>query len=169
MHPMVLLSVVGQMPSVAWLLALSSLSLVSSVTLLFHPVHGPYRVFAVVECFSEVVHFFVEKLWLTAYCSSPTGKSVNNLYFANKWWWLSHCRYWSMWVGFLYTVIDNVFSASGFTRVSKKGMAPSSPVSSTVNFMAGSTLLMWPRKNCFAFFLLDEKTLTIPWGDEHCY
>ena len=43
---------------------------------------------------------------------------------------------------YLYTVIDSVPSASGLTLVSKKGMDPSSLLSSTVNFMAGSTLFM---------------------------
>ena len=49
---------------------------------------------------------------------------------------------WSVCVGFLYTVMDRVPSASGFTIVSKKGMDPSSLLSSTVNLIAGSTLLM---------------------------
>ena len=53
-----------------------------------------------------------------------------------------------MWVGFPYTVIDRVPSASGFTMVSKKGMAPSSLLVSTVNWMAGSTPLMCCRKSC---------------------
>ena len=26
------------------------------------------------------------------------------LNFAERWWWLSHCKYWSKWIGFLYTV-----------------------------------------------------------------
>ena len=63
-------------------------------------------------------------------------------------WWLSHCRYWSVWVGLLYTVMDRSPFSSGFTMVSKKGMEPSSLLSSTVNFMAGSTLLMCWRKSC---------------------
>ena len=35
---------------------------------------------------------------------------------------------WSLCVGFLYTVMDSLPSFSGFTVVSKKGMAPSSLV-----------------------------------------
>ena len=38
--------------------------------------------------------------------------------------------------------------SSGFTMVSKKGMEPSTLLSSTVNFMAGSPLLMCWRKSC---------------------
>ena len=67
---------------------------------------------------------------------------------AERLWWLSHCRYWSVWVGFLYTVMDRPPFSSCFTMVSKKGMEPSSLLSSTVNFMAGSTLLMCWRKPC---------------------
>ena len=67
---------------------------------------------------------------------------------AERLWWLSHCRYWSVWVGFLYTVMDRPPFSSGFTIVSEKGMEPSSLLSSTVNFMAGSTLLMCWRKSC---------------------
>ena len=53
---------------------------------------------------------------------------------AERSWWLSHCSYLSVWVGFLYTVMDRLPSTSGFTMVSKKGMEPSSLLSSTVNF-----------------------------------
>ena len=70
------------------------------------------------------------------------------LYIADRWWWLSHFRYWSVWVGFLYTVIESSPLASGLTMVSKKGIAPSSSFSSTVNLMARSTLLMCSRKFC---------------------
>ena len=67
---------------------------------------------------------------------------------AERLWWLSHCKYWSVWVGFLYTVMDRLPSTSGFTMVSKKGIEPSSLLSSTVNFIAGSTLFMCCRKPC---------------------
>ena len=76
-----------------------------------------------------------ERVWIT-------------LNLAERWWWLSHCKYWSVWVGFLYTVMESVPSASGLTMVSKKGMDPSSLFSSPVNFMAGSTLFMCWRKPC---------------------
>ena len=36
-----------------------------------------------------------ERVWIT-------------LNLAEMWWWLSHCKYWSVWVGFLYTVMDSV-------------------------------------------------------------
>ena len=76
-----------------------------------------------------------ERVWIT-------------LNLAERWWWLSHCKYWSVCVGFLYTDMDREPSASGLTIVSKKGMDPSSLLSSTANLMAGSTLLMCWRKPC---------------------
>ena len=83
----------------------------------------------------HIVLALCERVWIT-------------LNLAERWWWLSHCKCWSVCVGFLYTVMDIVPSASGLTVVSKKGMDPSSLLSSTVNFMAGSTLLMCWRKPC---------------------
>ena len=62
-----------------------------------------------------------------------------------------------MCVGFLYAVMDRDPSASGLTIVSKKGMEPSSLLSSTVNLMAGSTLFMCCRKALFVGFLVDDK------------
>ena len=57
-------------------------------------------------------------------------------------WLLSHSKYRSVWVGFLYTLVVKELSGSGITRVSKKGMDPSALVSSTVKLMFGSMLLM---------------------------
>ena len=74
-----------------------------------------------------------ERVWMT-------------LNLAERWWWLSHCKYWSVCVGFLYIVIESVLLASGLTVVSKKDMEPSSLLFSTVNFIARSTLLMCWRK-----------------------
>ena len=48
-----------------------------------------------------------ERVWIT-------------LNLAERWWWLSHCRYWSVCVGFLYTDMDREPSTSGLTIVSKK-------------------------------------------------
>ena len=74
--------------------------------------------------------------------------SVATLYLAERLWWLSHCKCWSVWVGFQYTVILNELSASGLTKVSGNRIAPVSWLPSTVNFIAGSMLLMWSRNNC---------------------
>ena len=52
-----------------------------------------------------------------------------------------------MWVGFLYTVIGSLPSASGLTMASRKGMAPSSLLSSTETKWGGQHLMCW-RKLC---------------------
>ena len=83
---------------------------------------------------------------------------------AERLWWLFHCRCWSVWVGFLYTVMDRLPFSSGSTMVSKKGMEPSSLLSSTVNLMTGSTLLMCWRKPCLlacSFNIIQLLNITI--------
>ena len=109
-------------------------------------VQSPFWVFTVGECLPEIplqrssgLLHTVLALWV---------KVLITLNFAERWWWLSHCRYQSAWVSFLYTVMDRLLSTSGLTMVSKKGMAPSSLLFSTVNWMAQSTLLMCCTKSC---------------------
>ena len=53
--------------------------------------------------------------------------------------------------------MDREPSTSALTIVSKKGMEPSSLLSSTVNLMAGSTLLMCLKEALFIGFLVDDK------------
>ena len=153
MWPLVLTSlVVGWVPVVPWLLAPSvasqegSLSLFSTLSKAhlgcLHLVSAFLRWTFSLQRSSGLLHT-VWALWVRVWIT---------LNFAERWWWLSHYRYWSMWIGFLYTVIDRFPSASGFTMVSKKGMAPSSLLFSTVNCMAGSTLLMCCRKSCLWIF-----------------
>ena len=60
-------------------------------------------------------------------------KVFTTLYLAAIVWWLSHCRYKSVWVGFLYTFVLKLPSELGVTRVSKKGMDPSLLLSSMGN------------------------------------
>ena len=70
------------------------------------------------------------------------------LYFAERLWWLSHCKYWSVWVGLQLHLMLRELSASGLTKVSRKGIAPFSWLPLTVNFIAGSILFIWSRKSC---------------------
>ena len=70
------------------------------------------------------------------------------LYLEDNLWWLSHCKYWSVWVGFWYTWKERELSARGVTRVSRKGIAPFTWFPSTVNLIAGSILLIWSRNPC---------------------
>ena len=64
------------------------------------------------------------------------------LYFADRLWWLSHCKYWSVCVGLWYTVMERELSANGVTKVSRNEIAPFPSVPSTVNLIAGSMLLI---------------------------
>ena len=70
------------------------------------------------------------------------------LYLADRLWWLSHCKYWSVCVGLQYTVIERELSACSVMKVSRMGMAPFPWVPSTVNVIAGSILLIWSRNAC---------------------
>ena len=90
-----------------------------------HPAWGLFGALTVNECFPEILHFFLEKFRLIANCFALWVSVLITLCLADRWWWLSHCTHWSMWVGFLYTVRDSLPSASGLEMVSKKGMAPS--------------------------------------------
>ena len=67
---------------------------------------------------------------------------------ADRLWWLSHCKYWSVCVSLQYNVIERELPACGVIKVSRKGMAPFSWVSSTVNLIAGSILLIWFNNAC---------------------
>ena len=71
------------------------------------------------------------------------------LYIVGRLWWLFHCKYWSVWVGLQYTVMDRKLSASGVTKVSRKEMAPLPWLLSTVNLIAASMLLICSRDVCF--------------------
>ena len=75
--------------------------------------------------------------------------------FAAMEWLLSHCRYKSACVGFLYTLVFKLPSPLMVTRVSKNGMDPSLLLASFVNWILLSILLMWLKK-LSSFFLLDD-------------
>ena len=70
------------------------------------------------------------------------------LYLADRLWWLSHCKYWSALVGLWYTIMLRELSASGLTKVLRKGVASFSWLPSTVNFILGFILFIWSRKSC---------------------
>ena len=72
------------------------------------------------------------------------------LYLADRLWWLSHFKYWSICVGvgLWYTEIERKLSANGATKVSRNGIASFPLVPSTVNLIAGSMLLIWSRNAC---------------------
>ena len=68
------------------------------------------------------------------------------LYLDGSVWWLSHCRYRSVCVGFLKTVLLRLPSSFGITNTSRNGMDPSSLCSYQVNWICWSIELMWSRK-----------------------
>ena len=113
-----------------------------------HLVQRSFRIFALGESFPEVVLLLFEQLRIAAHCLGPMGECVNDTKFSREVMVAIPLRYWSVWVGFLYTIMDRLPSTSGFTMVSKKGMEPSSLLSSTVNSIAGPTLLMCWGKSC---------------------
>ena len=68
------------------------------------------------------------------------------LYLDGGVWWLSHCRYRSVCVGFLKTVLLRLPSSFGIINTSRNGMDPSSLCSSRVNWICWSIQLMWSRE-----------------------
>ena len=57
------------------------------------------------------------------------------LYLEEMVWLLSHCRYKSVWVGFLNTDVLRLPSSLGVTKMSRNGIDPSFLTSSQVNLM----------------------------------
>ena len=76
------------------------------------------------------------------------------LYLDEMVWWLSHCKYRSVWVGFLNTDVLRLPSSSGVTKVSRNSMDPSSFTSSQVNLMFGWMELRCCRKLFLSSFLM---------------
>ena len=72
-------------------------------------------------------------------------------------WWLSHCKYWSVWVGFLKTVVVKLPSDCVMTMVSKKDIEPSGLVFSAVNFLHSSMELIWLRNSSLCVDLMTTK------------
>ena len=68
------------------------------------------------------------------------------LYLAPKWWLLSQCKYCSVYLDFLYNIMDSVLLGSCVTEVTKNGVEPSGHMSSSVNLMNWSMLLICLRK-----------------------
>ena len=67
---------------------------------------------------------------------------LKTLFLTEMKWLLSQRRYWSVCVGFQYTVVFKVLLGPGETRVSKKGNVSSSMGSSMVNWICGSCELV---------------------------
>ena len=103
-------------------------------------------------CSSSSNSYWVEHTALALWC-----KVLTTLYFAAMVCWLSDCRYKSVWVGFLYTLVLKLPSEHGVTKVSRKGMDPSTLLSSIVNWIFSSMELIWLMKLSFWVFLMMTK------------
>ena len=160
--PLVLTSLVTcWAPAMPWLLAPSLTSLNDLVSLFSTLSKAHVGYLQLVRAFLRCSISLQRSSGLLQTVLAIWVRVLMTLYSAERWWWLSHCKYWSMWVGFLYIVVDSLPSISGFTMVSKKGMAPSSLLFSTVNCMARSTLLMCCRKFClFSSFWVTKVSST---------
>ena len=99
--------------------------------------------------------------WLEQTVLALCFKVLITLNFADRWWWLFHCKYRFVCVGFLYTDVSREPSGCGITIVSRKGMDPSVLPSSVVKLICGSTLLMCSRKLCFFVASMTTKVSSI--------
>ena len=100
------------------------------------------------SCNSWGVEHTVDALW---------NRVPATLYLDGIVWWLSHLRYKSVCVCFLNTDVLRLPSSSGVTSISRKGMDPSSLVSSQVNCIFGFMEFKCSRKLSLLFFLMIVK------------
>ena len=92
MGPLVLTSLlVGWVPVVPWLLALSLTSLVDLVSLFLHLVQSQFGIVTIGESFPEMLHFILQELRI-ATDMALLVRVLMTLYLAERWWWLSHCK-----------------------------------------------------------------------------
>ena len=77
-------------------------------------------------------------------------KELITLYLLAIEWWLSHCKYWFVWVGFLCMEVDKLPSSSTVTRVSRKGNDQSALVFSAVNWIFSSIpFICWNNSSLY--------------------
>ena len=100
------------------------------------------------SCNSWSVEHTVDALW---------NRVPATLYLEGIVWWLPHWRYKSVCIVFLNTDVFRLPSSSGVTRMSRKGMDPSSLVSSQVNCIFGLMEFRCSRKLSLLFFLMNVK------------
>ena len=59
--------------------------------------------------------------WLEQMFFALCTNELITLYLLAMAWWLSHCKYWLVWVGFLYMEVDKLPSPFAVTKLSRKG------------------------------------------------
>ena len=85
--------------------------------------------------------------WLEQMFFALCSNELITLYLLAMAWWLSHCKYWLVWVGFLYIEVDRLTSLFAVIKVSRKGIDPSALVFSTVNCIFSSMAFMCWRNS----------------------
>ena len=118
------------------------------------PFNGPCGVFASCESFEEVFFFFLQQLGVEQTVDALWYRVPATLYLDGIVWWVSHCRYKSVWVVFLNTDVFRLPSSSGVTRMSKKGIDPSSLTSSQVNLILGCIEFRCCRNLSLSFLMI---------------
>ena len=99
--------------------------------------------------------------WLEQMLLALCNKEFITLYLLAMEWWLSHCKYWLVWVGFLYMEVDKLPSSFTVTRVSRKGRDPSALVFSAVNWIFSSILFKcWKNSSLCAVFWMTKVSST---------
>ena len=102
------------------------------------------------RCYSSLCNTsWFEQMVFALWYNVPT-----TLYFDGIVWWLSHCKYKSVCVGFQYTEVWRLPSSLGVITMSKKGMDPSVLVSSQVNFILGLMEFKYSWKLFLCCFLM---------------
>ena len=100
--------------------------------------------------------------WLEDTTLALCANVLITLCFAAMKWLLSQCRYWSVCVGFLQTVVMMMLLGPGETWVSRKGSDLSLFGSSMVNCMHGSCVLMcWKLLAVFPFWMTKVSSTTL--------
>ena len=101
--------------------------------------------------------------WSSSFCNSCGSEHIvlalcyrvpATLYLEEMVWWLSHCKYRSVWVGFLNTDVLRLPSSFGVIKMSRNGMDPSSLTSLQVNLMFWWMELRYCRKLFLSSFLI---------------
>ena len=90
--------------------------------------------------------------WLEQMFFALCINELITLYLLAMAWWLSHCKYWLVWVGFLYMEVGKLPSPLTVTKVSRKGNDPSALVFSAVNCIFSSmAFICWKILLCVLY------------------
>ena len=74
------------------------------------PIQSPCWVLAIIQCFIQVIFFLLQQLLIGTDCPSPMFKGINNTIFGRQMVVTVPCKYKSVCVGFLHTVVNREVS-----------------------------------------------------------